>query len=75
MKLDTVFPLVDVMPLYEALAEITSTPGGVFTEHGREFLIAKLKVELPELIKSAKHVQSKIKQFEASRAANVKKRK
>lgn len=67
MKVDTVFPLVDMQPLFAALTEIKANPDSIYTEHGRAFLIAKLRRELPEMKRTLKYVEEQLDQVREAR--------
>lgn len=62
MKVDTIAPLVDVQPLYDALAEVTCND--LMTEEAEEFLLAKLRADIKSTRKALKYIETKLDEYE-----------
>jgi hypothetical protein len=67
MKIDTMAPLVDTKPLYEALAELKDQRG-LYSKAAKRFLLAKLKKSVKELRDTAKHLEGELHSYRADQA-------
>lgn len=76
MKIDTLQPLLDTMPVYAALGEVDINKEHAFydIEH-RAFLIAKMRRELPSAIRGLKKVLARLDEIDPPKVKVRKPRK
>ena len=63
MKIETLGRLVDTMPVYEALAELT-TRSDFYDAATKAFLLAKLKDTIRDLHQTSKHIDQRVRDYE-----------
>lgn len=61
MKIDTLAPLVDVQPLYDALAEMKSN---LIDDEDRRYLLHKIQRSCAALARTAKYVKEQLGEVE-----------
>jgi len=63
MKIDTLGPLVDVQPAFDALAELKDQRD-LYDKATKQFLLAKLRETTENMRDTAKYIEGQLKDFE-----------
>lgn len=70
MKVDTLYWLIDVQPVYSALIELTND-AGMYPPPVKAFLRFKLKEEVLRLRQTARHIEKRLNEFDERTASEV----
>jgi hypothetical protein len=64
MKIEVLGPMVDVQPMFNALAELTLRDSNLMTETQRAFVREKLKETCRSLRGTVKHIENALKELD-----------